>query len=852
MDNLKSVTRIGIFGYESKDYGDILGKCELTLKNFTKLAVHQENVEVFYFCASRVNIAERTIRGTFYSIETDTFFEKQTTFPNSIYKEPARAADDILYLGKSANHIDRLKESDRVVHRYIQKIIPSTHVIMGNKTAIYRVMEKHCPKYLIETYNWEDKTIETHLDKHKVVILKPTASSGGRNIYKLSKNDKDMYVLQLDGTTEYYDRKSFFNLFSKKFNDNKYIVQPYILSMTEDGHPFDIRINVFRGRDGKLSSSHKEIFIRKGAQGNVASNVARGGDLIVEYEDFLKNEFGDQFQKIYDEIIDISENLLYEVQKGYPNFLLGSAGFDVGINRANGNELKIFEINRSPHIPTDVYLRNEVRYNYCLYLAENGQGLKKQQKAEYVPTKKGIAITFDRSDSIDCTFNGLPINNLVWEIVDTNIARIDEKNNITAVNKGETMVNAILDGVIVASVPVHVERSALPPLSDIKPSRFTLDNNGVYINKDENKANSNKATLMFVGDLMFLSEQQRYAKTQDGSYNFNPSFDYVKSLLKKADFSMGTLETIIDPTYPYKSEQTKVDDGTGYMVPNCNAPVTCLDAIRHSGLDAVSTANNHCLDGGIRGLMSTIDHLDRYNIIYTGTFKEKDRRYLLFDINGIKVAVLAYTTYLNLMESLWGLTPEEKSIYTNHYIMQGGVGNVTKRIIKKEIADARERGADFVVVMMHAGVVNTLDPVGKVVEVCNELANAGADYILGDHTHTLQKYNIIKTSDGRKVPVIYSMGNFVGSMDQVEEHRNRDAIILNIELERKEGKIIMNDSYIPCFSLRRYKGNRYVTMPCDKAYNGEYRSDALVEAKKRIKATLGGDISKLSSKKYEL
>jgi poly-gamma-glutamate synthesis protein (capsule biosynthesis protein) len=352
-----------------------------------------------------------------------------------------------------------------------------------------------------------------------------------------------------------------------------------------------------------------------------------------------------------------------------------------------------------------------------------------------------------------------------------------------------------------------------------------------------------------MGDLMCLSEQQRHARTPDGSFNFNSSFECVRKLLAVSDFSMGTLETILNPAHPYKSEATKVDDGMGYMVPNCNAPVTFLDALRYAGIDAVSTANNHALDSGIRGLLTTKEHLDRYNILHTGTYRDKNEpRCLLVDVNGIRVAVLAHTTYLNNMEITWKLTPQEKALHTNHYV----VGE-SETIVADEIRSARANGADYVIMMLHSGFVNTLSPSGKVKRVCCEIANAGADYIINAHSHTLQRYSFIRTHDGRRVPVIYSIGNFVHSMDQAEDKKNRDAIILTLELEKREdGSIKMRDGYIPCFSRRNHNGNRYVTLPCDRRYNGGFKAEDLSEAKKRIKESLGEKIKKISSKKYEL
>jgi len=129
------------------------------------------------------------------------------------------------------------------------------------------------------------------------------------------------------------------------------------------------------------------------------------------------------------------------------------------------------------------------------------------------------------------------------------------------------------------------------------------------------------------------------------------------------------------------------------------------------------------------------------------------------------------------------------------------------------------------------------------------LANAGADYVINSHSHTLQSYNIITADDGRKVPVIYSMGNFVSSMDQVEDHRNRDAVILTIELEKENSRILMGDGYIPCYSRRSFRGGKYVTLPCDGYFNGGYENATLDEARIRIRNTLGTSISEFDLRK---
>ena len=70
--------------------------------------------------------------------------------------------------------------------------------------------------------------------------------------------------------------------------------------------------------------------------------------------------------------------------------------------------------------------------------------------------------------------------------------------------------------------------------------------------------------------------------------------------------------------------------------------------------------------------------------------------------------------------------------------------------------------------------------------MAQELADAGADYIVGSHTHSVQPHDLITACDGRIVPVAWSMGNFVTSELMSV---SRSTGILQIELTRQSGKV---------------------------------------------------------------
>ena len=341
---------------------------------------------------------------------------------------------------------------------------------------------------------------------------------------------------------------------------------------------------------------------------------------------------------------------------------------------------------------------------------------------------------------------------------------------------------------------------------------------------------ANRAVLMFAGDLMISYDMA--TAVADGSYDYMYSLDYVSRIFGQSDFAVANLETLISPSMPYRWEELSVITPQGSM-PNCNSAPEYLEMVRKSGLDAVVTANNHCLDGGIVGITETIDNVREYGLLHTGTFKDADEsRYIIVDINGIKIALHSYVTgSLNSMSELY--TDEEMAIYINRYL---------KSAVKRDIKESKSRGAEYTVVFMHWGLQNSTELNEARLERAQYIADMGADYIVGAHPHVINAYDRITASDGRVVPCVYSMGNFLSGMDQVPNSMNRDTLIWRLEIEkRSDGVVISDESYIPCFILDEYEGKKYIVMPCGEEYGGIH-SEETVKSRERITATLGGEI----------
>jgi poly-gamma-glutamate synthesis protein (capsule biosynthesis protein) len=413
----------------------------------------------------------------------------------------------------------------------------------------------------------------------------------------------------------------------------------------------------------------------------------------------------------------------------------------------------------------------------------------------------------------------------------------------------ETLEEAIA---LYEAVPVDyelIDRAVLEPNHEIAEPRYTLGEDGIY--HSSSSTNDNEAVIYFTGDLMCQTRQQQAAQTMTG-YDFEESFDYVRSIFEQADLVVGNLEGTFCEQAPYMSEQSKIED-----VYHLNAPSTYVEAVRNAGYDMVVMSNNHNVDCGVRGIYDSLDRVDQYKLVHTGLFRNsEDCRYVIMDVDGIKIGFMSYSTFFNRKE--WHYTDLGMNTLMNPY---------SKEVVERDVKAVREAGAEYVMIYIHWGIEYTNDPgmcryvpadidgyTGEPLMItipldfqygwAQEIADAGVDYIIGSHTHSLQPYDVITSADGRSVPVIYSMGNF---MSHQKKDVSKDTIILRVTLGRDSaGKVVIkNEGYIPAHVYEIYMGKDYVVIPLTSPYNGGIKLKNNLEAYRRITAVMGKKLAPL-------
>jgi poly-gamma-glutamate synthesis protein (capsule biosynthesis protein) len=332
--------------------------------------------------------------------------------------------------------------------------------------------------------------------------------------------------------------------------------------------------------------------------------------------------------------------------------------------------------------------------------------------------------------------------------------------------------------------------------------------------EEETPPKIERATIAVVGDIMCHKGQLSTAyQSEKGSYDFTLLFREVEPYLKSTDLTIGNLET------------TLAGKGLGYSgYPRFNSPDELARDLKAVGFDVLTTANNHCLDKGEKGLLRTLEVLDANGLYHTGTFASKEeRKPLLIEINGIRIAILAYTYGTNGIP-----IPKSKDYLVNLIDLEQA---------QQDISKAKEEGADFIIASLHFGTEYRRTPTEEQRGIAQQFFAMGTDIIFGSHPHVLQPMEKGKriNNDGTETEtfIIYSLGNFIsGQRDRYTD----SGVILNVEIEKDfaaNKTSISCIDYIPTVVQRYSDRNRikYRVLPVEKGiYDYEQEVDPFIRS----------------------
>lgn len=340
-----------------------------------------------------------------------------------------------------------------------------------------------------------------------------------------------------------------------------------------------------------------------------------------------------------------------------------------------------------------------------------------------------------------------------------------------------------------------------------------------------------KATIVSAGDCV-IHDKIRLAAKIDGedSYDFTHMFEDIKPFVEKADYALISYEG---------AATNKRNDYSGY--PIFNTPPEIFDAFRYAGFNLINNSNNHQLDRRVSGMLETRENIKKAGLEIIGAYDGEEPRYLIKDINGIKVGFMAYAYGSNGNEA--ALTSDQ--IYKHLALFD-------KPRMEKEIKELEEK-ADVTVIAMHWGHEYWTTPNDQQISMAKEMFEWGADVILGSHPHVIQPSEI-HTVNGETKYVVYSMGNFLTNMlhewyddPKKEKWLQEDGTLISIEFTKDlttEKTIISKIIHIPTWlSREKIDGDtihRILPIPSRDYYKeGDLSDELLKKALESYDRTIG-------------
>lgn len=213
-------------------------------------------------------------------------------------------------------------------------------------------------------------------------------------------------------------------------------------------------------------------------------------------------------------------------------------------------------------------------------------------------------------------------------------------------------------------------------------------------------------------------------------YGLAYPWDGLAPLLQEADLAVASLESVL------ATRGEPLDKS--YLI---RAHPSTAETLVAGSFDLVNLANNHALDFGQAALNQTANTLYALDVatVGAGSSQEMARRPALFNLNGLRVAVLGYAA------ARWNGSVDVPAT--------GRVAWAVPRAVQADVQAIRDT-VDLVIVQLHAGTEYAASPSPDQVRFAHAAIDAGADLVVGHHPHvpqTVERYG--------KGLIVYSLGN---------------------------------------------------------------------------------------------
>jgi poly-gamma-glutamate synthesis protein (capsule biosynthesis protein) len=229
--------------------------------------------------------------------------------------------------------------------------------------------------------------------------------------------------------------------------------------------------------------------------------------------------------------------------------------------------------------------------------------------------------------------------------------------------------------------------------------------------------------------------------------------------------------------------------------PQFNFPERILPSLKEAGIDVVSTANNHALDKGAKGIRSTIKNLKKHKISHTGTISSaqallqgKENWWSISKLGDKKIAWISCTEMTN------GIKDKENLVLYCFKDIEKVKTAIKYLKAKKDIS--------AIILLPHWGEEEEYEIEGYRKRWAHIMLNLGASAVVGSHPHVVQKIESFMTDDGRPTVIAYSLGNFISNQFWLWTKASM-LLLLKFKEDLTSAQLIVDDvKYVPLWMNR--------------------------------------------------
>jgi len=278
--------------------------------------------------------------------------------------------------------------------------------------------------------------------------------------------------------------------------------------------------------------------------------------------------------------------------------------------------------------------------------------------------------------------------------------------------------------------------------------------------------------LIFSGSIDLNKKPYMSGYKSDKTFNYDHLFKHVSKDIKSADLSVVDQQTVfyIDD----KEDKRKINEK--------HTPKELGDAIAKAGFNLVLHANALAYMYKDKGIYNTINywkenHPNIHHLGISSTESQSEKDYFIFNKNGIKIGIINFNGLV-----VKGLPKNKK--YMINTIDIDKIENCVGKL-KKE--------TDFIIVCMNWGGKTTYSPNKFQIKMAKALIQNGADLIIGNHPHYVQPVSYVRSENGNKGLVFFSLGNLIYDNNK---KKNNLGSLASIVISKGKGK-----AYISSYNL---------------------------------------------------